>query len=334
MKLAVHDLMFKNEGEDNKKTFENTEKLVTTLDKIGYNRYWFAEHHGMETLLSSAPEILVSYFAAITENIRLGTGGTMIMHYSPYKIAEDFKTLSYLAPGRIDIGLGRAPGSSPNEILALAQGDYKGNQDLYKKIEIIMDYLKDKTPDDSVYRRTQAIPKRNDDLVQPWMLGSTGNSSQMAAKMGLGYSFAKFFSVETPTEVFKNYRENFVPSEFFEKPELSVSYKILVADSKEEVEYLGKAFDYAHISQIRGNLTNGIPNPERLKDYEFSPAEIAKLEDDYKKRFIIKGTKEEVSKILEDEIETLNIDEILVFSPIFGIDNRINSYKLLKEIFD
>ena len=332
MKLAVHDLLFADQGQDNQEVFEATEKLVLRLDEIGYNRYWFAEHHGMDSILSSSPETLVAYFAGKTKNIRLGTGGTMVMHYSPYKVAEVFKTMSYLAPGRIDIGLGRAPGSGYLEIIALAEGMPK-QSDQYEKIEQILAFLQDEKPKSVLYADAKAIPERNADLVQPWMLGSTGNSSLRAAKMGLGYSFAKFFSVETPVEVFDNYRKNFVPSAFFEKPELSVSYKVLIADSKDELEYLGKAFDFTHLRQT-GNIFSGIPNPEEVKDYEFTNHELDKLKHDYDKRFIIKGTKDEVASILEEEADLLKFDELLVFSPIFGIDNRIKSYELLKEIFD
>src|SRR5699024_1176533 len=138
-------------------------------------RYWFAEHHNSPTHASSSPELLAAYMSAVTSKIRLGTGGTMIMHYSPLKIAENFKTLTALALDRIDIGLGRAPGSGPNEIVALAQGKSNYFDDKYDKIEIILDYLSDQQAD-GYYGRTNAMPQVPLTLTQPWMLGSSGQS--------------------------------------------------------------------------------------------------------------------------------------------------------------
>lgn len=333
MKLSVHDLVTQNEGISNSQLFEDTKKLVQAVDDLGYTRYWFSEHHGIRQVFSSSPEILVAYFSALTKNIRLGTGGTMIMHYSPLEIAEKFKELSYMAPGRIDLGLGRAPGGGLEEIFALCEGNYNPNQDLYEKIEIILAYLQDEIPKNKLYRATRAYPEKNDYLVEPWLLGSTGNSSKRAGEMGLAYSFAKFFSIDTPDFVFDNYRNNFKPSNFFQKPNLSVSYKILVTDTKEELEYLGKAFDYQQVKWGSDDLKY-LPKPDKVKDYKFSEYEKAKLKNDYDKRFIIKGTKDDVARILDDEISRLGIDELLVYTPIWGVENRIKSYKLLKEIFD
>ncbi|MDY6064994.1 MAG: MsnO8 family LLM class oxidoreductase [Finegoldia sp.] len=333
MELSVHDLVTQNENVSNSELFEDTKKLVKATDKMGYKRYWFSEHHGVSQVFSTSPEILVAYFSSLTENIRLGTGGTMIMHYSPLEIAEKFKELSYMAPGRIDIGLGRAPGGGVEEIFALSQGSYNIDQDLYEKIEVILAYLQDKTPYNKLYASTKAYPEKNDYLIEPWLLGSSGSSSKKAGEMGLGYSFAKFFSVDTPNFVFDTYRDSFRPSNFFDKAQLSVSYKILVTDTKEELEYLGKAFDYGQVKWGKKGMKY-LPNPESVKDYKFTPFEEDKLRNDYGKRFIIKGTKGQVADILENEIKTIGMDEILVYTPIWGVENRIKSYKLLKEIFD
>ena len=158
MKLGVHDLLLREQGKTNQDVLNDTRKMVSELDKLGYDRYWFAEHHGFENLLSVAPEILTAYFLAETENITIGTGGTMVMHYSPLKVAETFKTLAELAPGRVDLGIGRAPGSGPLEMRALNQNFPSKTQTLYQEIKVILDYLEDKTPDDPVYARAKAMP--------------------------------------------------------------------------------------------------------------------------------------------------------------------------------
>ncbi|WP_394018761.1 MsnO8 family LLM class oxidoreductase [Anaerococcus cruorum] len=244
MKLGVHDLMLRQQGKTNQEAFDDTKKLVLEIDKLGYDRYWFAEHHGYESLLSVAPEVITSHFLALTENIKIGAGGCMVMHYSPLKIAENFKTMAELAPGRVDIGIGRAPGCGVSETRALNHKFDENSPELFDEIEILLDYLVDKKPKDPVYRFVKAVPMNNEKLVHPWMLGSTGKAAPKAAEFGLPYSHAKFFLYETPAEIFKQYRSDFKPSVFADKPYISMSYKILISDDKDELEYLSKSYEY------------------------------------------------------------------------------------------
>lgn len=332
MELGVHDLVTLNDGETPEAAFERTKRFVQEIEKLNYKRYWFAEHHNSPTHASSSPELLAAYMSAVTSKIRLGTGGTMIMHYSPLKIAENFKTLTALAPDRIDIGLGRAPGSGPNEIVALAQGKPNSFDDQYDKIEIILDYLSDQQAD-GYYGRTNAMPQGTSTLTQPWMLGSSGQSASKAGEMGLGYSFAKFFGLETDPEVFKQYRNAFQASRFFEKPSVMVSYLIVVADTQEEADYLAKPMELSQLALSRGRMIKNV-SPEELKDYKFSEQELNYLNNRYDKRFIIKGTPEKVQSILEEEQQLLGIDELMVYAPIHGENERLNSYKHLAKMFN
>lgn len=332
MKLGVHDLMLRQNGKTNQEFLEDTKKIILELDDLGYERYWFAEHHGYENLLAVAPEILVSYFLPQTKNINIGAGGLMVMHYSPLKIAEVFKTLAELAPGRVDIGIGRAPGGGSSETRALNHKFSDKSPDLFDEIEVILNFLEDKKPKDPLYRFVKAVPTNNESLVNPWMLGSTGKAIAKAAELGLPYSHARFFLFDTPTELFKQYRSDFKPSTFADKPYISMSYKMLISDDKDELEYLGKSYEYFHIQQTKGDFS-GVFDPEELKDYHFSLNDEAILKKGYDNNFLIKGTKQEVADILEKEIEDFYIDELLCFTPIFGVENRINTYKALKEIF-
>lgn len=333
MKLGVHDLMLKDRASSNQEFLDDTRKLVESIDNFGYERYWFAEHHGYESLLSVAPEVMASYFLPQTKNIKVGAGGMMVMHYSPLKVAEIFKTMAALAPGRVDIGIGRAPGCGVSETRALNQKFSDKDPELYEEIEIILDYLVDKKPKDPIFTNVKAVPTHNDPIVNPWMLGSTGKSAPKAAEWGLPYSFAKFFLMETSSEVFKKYRSDFKPSVFADKPYISMSYKMLINEDKDELDYLAKSFEYFHIQQTKGDWS-GIRDPEDLKDYKFNLNEQAILKKAYESRFLLKGNKQEIADILEDEIKEFYIDEILCFAPVFGIENRIETYKLLKEIFD
>lgn len=331
MELAVHDLVTLNQGESVEEGYARTKRFVKEIEQLNYHRYWFAEHHNSSDNASSSPELMVAYMAAITDKIRLGTGGTMIMHYSPLKIAENFKTLTTLAPGRIDLGLGRAPGSGHHEIIALAQGKPDSFSDMYDKIEVILDYLKDEKAA-SFYGNTTAVPYGTQTLPQPWMLGSSGQSATKAAEMGLGYSFAKFFGLKTDPAVFKAYRDQFVASRFFDKPSVIVSYMIVVADTQEEADYYAKPLELSRVALNKGQIIANM-DPEEVKDFTFSPSDQAYLEGYYNNRFIIKGTPGQVQVILEDEIATLGIDELMVYAPIFDHDARLNSYRHLAKMF-
>lgn len=332
IELGVHDLITLNGEESPEAAYKRTSQFVKEIEGMNYKRHWFAEHHNSPSHASVAPELLAAYMAALTSKLRLGTGGTMIMHYSPLKIAEDFKTLTALAPGRIDIGLGRAPGSGPNEIVALAQGKPNAFDDQYDKIEVILDYLLDKEAT-SFYGRTKAAPLGLETLVEPWMLGSSGQSALKAAEMGLGYSFAKFFGLETDPEVFKLYRDEFVSSEFFAKPSVMVSYLIVIADTQEEAEYLAKPILLQQLALRRGRMIQNL-DPEQVKDYQFTAEDEAYLKNHADKRFSIVGSVEQAQSILEEEIELLDIDELLAYSPIYDSDKRIASYHHLAKIFN
>lgn len=332
MELGVHDLVTLNKGETPEEGYERTKRFVKEIEGMNYKRYWFAEHHNAKGQASSSPELMAAYMSAITDKLRFGTGGTMIMHYSPLKIAENFKTLTTLAPNRIDLGLGRAPGGGPDEIVALAQGRPDPFDDQYDKINVILKYLLDEEAP-GVYGKSSAVPYATKSLVEPWMLGSSGQSAIKSAEMGLGYSFAKFFGIETDPAVFQLYRNQFEPSRFFEKPSVMVSYQVVVADSMEEANYLAKPFELAQIAMVRGQILQNM-DPEDVKDYEFSEAELAFLKERQEKRFLIKGTSDHVESILKDEIETLGIDEVMVYTPIFNHEARVRSYKHLAKMFN
>ena len=332
MELGVHDLVTLNKVETPEAGYERTKKFVKEIESMNYKRYWFAEHHNSKVHASSSPELMAAYMSAITNKLRLGTGGTMIMHYSPLKIAENFKTLTTLASDRIDLGLGRAPGGSPNDILALAQGQPNTFDDQYDKIKIILNYLlNEKAP--SFYGNTTAIPHNTRSLPQPWLLGSSGQSAMKSAEMGLGYSFAKFFGIDTDPGVFQLYRDHFKPSPFFEQPAVMVSYQIIVADSTEEANYLAKPIELAQVGLANGRLIENM-DPEEVKDDELSPRAQAFLDNYYEKRFLIKGTPAHVQNILEEEQELLGIDELMIYAPVFDQEARIHSYKQIAKMFD
>lgn len=329
MELGVHDVMTLNDGQSTDDKYRSTIEFAKEIEKLNYKRYWVSEHHGISAAASSSPELLVAYLAAVTDKMRLGTGGTMLLNYSPLKVAEDFKTLTLLAPGRIDLGLGRAPGGGRNEIIALSEGRQVDFDNLYEKAEIILKYLVDEKPE-SFYGNTFAIPEYTKTVAEPWMLGSSGQSAIKTAEMGLGYSFAKFFGIESSPEIFQYYRDRFQPSQFFDKPKTMVSYQIVVADTEEEADYHAKPIERSTAQ----HYTAPIVNPESIKDLEFSSRVQNNVDRQHEKRFMIKGSAEQVEAILAEEIETIGIDELMVYSPIYDEKARLRSYELLAKMFN
>ena len=328
MKLGIHDLLPLSDGETTQERYQRTVEMVQALETIGYDRYWASEHHGARHLASSAPEIFLAYLASRTNKIRLGTGGTMIVNYSPLRVAEIFKTLTLLAPDRIDLGIGRAPGTDHHGMLALSQGNPVNFDYLFDKAQVILDYLRDQEPA-GFYSLVKAIPAETETLAQPWMLGSTGNSALKAGEMGLGYSFAKFFGIEIGPEVFQTYRDHFKPSPFFDQPQVMASYLIILADTPEEADRLARPMEISSISDHKQALRT----LDQAQDYTFSPEEEALLREKYDRRFLIKGTPATVKLILRDEIDRYGIDELMAYMPIPDQEARIHSYDLLYQIF-
>ncbi|MDD7401882.1 MAG: MsnO8 family LLM class oxidoreductase [Eubacteriales bacterium] len=336
MRLGVHDLLTVNTEDTSASVFDRTKRMVQELEQAGYHRYWFAEHHGIKEHISCSPEVMAAYFAGTSSKIRVGAGGTMIMHYSPLKTAELFKTLSCLAPGRIDLGMGRAPGCSVNEILALAQGRFSSPKDLDQyfadKILDILAFLQDEEPQTELYKYAVAVPKEIETLPQTWLLGSTGRTAPFAAEQGLPYSHARFFGIDVDEKPFLEYRKNFKPSAFADQPNLSFSYEIVVADTSEEADYLAKTFEVAAVRNKAEDI-KAMQDPELLKDVKFTPDEANHIEELYAKRFLIKGSRQEVQAILEEEIERFQLDELMFYIPLYHEADQIRCYKMLAEMF-
>ncbi|HLS60115.1 MAG TPA: MsnO8 family LLM class oxidoreductase, partial [Virgibacillus sp.] len=215
MRLSVLDQAPITKGNTAADALKKAEELAILTDELGYYRMWMAEHHGTNAFASSAPEITVAHLGAKTKNIRIGTGGIMMMHYSPLKMAEVFKTLSAFSPGRIDYGVGRAPGGDNFSIYALSEGREPMVHNMYEKFDTTLELINDVVPTDRLYNKNIATPA---EIVLPeaWLLGSSGNSAREAGQRGVGYSFAQFFNGEMTREILDTYKNNFQPSAFME----------------------------------------------------------------------------------------------------------------------
>ncbi|HLR43483.1 MAG TPA: LLM class flavin-dependent oxidoreductase [Pseudogracilibacillus sp.] len=329
MKLSVLDQAPVTKGNSAPDAIQKAIELGVLADELGYERMWMAEHHNGKTFASSAPEITAAYLAAQTKNIRVGTGGVMMMHYSPLKMAETFNTLSALAPGRIDFGVGRAPGGDTYSVYALSQGQQPDVYHLYEKMETTLQLIEGEKPADRLYSQTIAAPH---EIVLPeaWMLGSSGSSAIQAGKLGVGYSFAQFFNGQLSEEIIEAYKKEFVPSNFMEKPEVMVSYMVTVAETKEEAEYEARPQDLARLF-----LQSGKPpftlTPEEAKDYPISSIDQIKIDNNRRAGLHLVGTAEEVADKLQAEQAKYGFDEAMICSIPHTQASRLKVYRLLAE---
>lgn len=330
MKLSVLDQAPITVGNTAVDALRKAEELAILADELGYYRMWMAEHHGTGTIASSAPEVIAAHLAAKTNKIRIGTGGVMMMHYSPLKLAEVFKTLSAFSPGRIDFGVGRAPGGDNYAMYALSEGRQPMLNNMYEKLKTTLQLLNDEMPEDSVYNRTIATPS-NVVLPEAWLLGSTGNSAIQAGRLGVGYSFAQFFQGGMTKEIFDAYRRNFKPSALMEKPEINVTYMVTVAETKEEAEYEALPQDISRLSLMRGQIRQTL-TPEEAKDYPLSEMDRMAIQENRKIHLV--GTAKEVATILKEEQAQYGFDEAMICSIPHSQEKRLDVYRLLaRELF-
>lgn len=330
IKLSVLDQSPIRSGAGAADAFDDTLRLAKEADRLGFHRYWLAEHHSSHGLAGSAPEILVGHIAANTSHIRVGAGGVMLSHYSPLKVAESFRVLETLHPGRIDLGIGRAPGSDGLTDQALATGPGKlGPQHFPSQLHDLIGYLHDGLPEEHPFRRIHASPKV-ETAPDLWLLGSSDQSAGMAAYFGQAFSFAHFISGPGGGEIMAAYREHFRPSADHEHPLGSVACFAICADTEEDAGRLMTTRDLWSVRQRRGE-TAPVPTVEVAEAYEFTPQERA-LADHNRKRFVW-GTPEQVRDRLAAIAAEFDVDEVVVVTICPEIEQRIKSYQLLADAF-
>lgn len=327
MKLSVLDQAPVTKGNTAADALLKAADLAILAEELGYERIWMAEHHGAKNYASSAPEVTAAYLAAKTEKIRIGTGGTMMMHYSPLKMAEVFKTLSAFAPGRIDFGVGRAPGGDHASIFALSQGKRPDLDNMYEKLDVALQLINDETPNDELYNKTPAVP---DQIVLPeaWLLGSSGNSALQAARRGMGYSYAQFFTGVMDKDVLNQYRRNFEPSAFMDKANINVAYMVTAAETTEEAEFEALPQDLVRLWMNQGKLGT-ILTPQEAQDFPLTELDRMRIQDNRKQHIV--GSGKEVAAELTRQQEYYNFDEAMIVSIPHSQEQRLNTYRILAE---
>jgi luciferase family oxidoreductase group 1 len=324
--ISVLDLAPVGTGASGPEALANSLDLAQTAERLGYTRYWFAEHHGMPSIASSAPEILIAHVAAGTTRIRVGSGGIMLQNHVPLKAAEIFHTLSALHPGRIDLGIGRAPGTDPTTSRALRPFDPSR---FSEQLEEMIGLSRGTLPADHPFHTVRVIPMEAK-LPPIWILGSSGASARYAAEMGLGYSFARHFSPAPPGPAFSAYRESFRPSEEFPTPHIILGLAAICAETDERAEYLAASMDLMWVRVRRGEF-RPIPTPEEALAYSYTPQERA-VAASYRELVFV-GSAGKVRREIERVLEETGADEAMITSTIHSHRERVRSYELLAAEF-
>ena len=325
--LSILDLVPVPTGTTAGEALRRTVDLARLAEQLGYVRYWFSEHHGMASVAGSAPEILVGHIAAATRTIRVGSGGIMLPNHAPLKVAETFRTLAALHPGRIDLGLGRAPGSDGHASRALRAAD--GNEFPALLAELLAFTGQRAFPDHHPFRRVAAVPAEVP-LPPITLLGSSGASAQWAGSAGMGYSFASHFSPAPAGPAFRAYRESFQPSADFARPHAILGVAVVCAPSDAEADQLATTMDLAWLRIGRGEF-KPLPSPEEAQVYPYSSAERAAVRE-YRSRTVI-GSPVTVRAHIERLVQESGADEVMVVSNIHDHAARLRSYALLAAAF-
>ena len=328
MLLSVLDQTPVPEGLTGPQALQNTLDLARLADDLGFHRYWLAEHHGL-SLAGPAPEVLIGPVAAATRRIRVGSGGVMLPHYSPFKVAEAFSLLAGLFPGRIDLGIGRASGTDPMTTFALQRDRRDASPDDFPQLlaELLAHYDGTFPADHPFARLGRSLPG-GDERPEVWLLGSSAQSAIWAAQLGLPYAFADFISPGHP-EIAAAYRERFEPSPRLAAPRTSVGVWAICADTDAEAERLGASIRMSMAMLRRGRPTPVPPPETALRFLEQNP-EIA--EDRSRRRIV--GSPERVRTGIEEVAAEYQADEVIVVTIVHDHAARRRSYELLAEAFD
>jgi luciferase family oxidoreductase group 1 len=321
---SILELAIVSEGSTFKQTLNNSLELAKVAEENNYTRYWFAEHHNPESVGSSATSILIGYVAENTERIRVGSGGIMLPNHSPLIIAEQFGTLAHLYPNRIDLGLGRAPGTDTLTAQAIRIDFMKAAHSFPAEVEKIENYFSSQNKTSKV---RAAIAEGTD--VPIYILGSSTDSAHLAASKGLPYAFASHFASTHLLNALNIYREEFKPSEFLKEAYTIAGVNIVIADTDEEAERLYTSLIRMFFGVLTGNSQPLHPPTEMtddLKDVVQHPS----LHQMLKYSFV--GTKETVKTQLKDFINETQVDELIMVSTIYSIDDRIKSAKFFAEV--
>jgi luciferase family oxidoreductase group 1 len=330
LRLTVVEQSPVRKGGTGADALHETIELARAVEAMGYLRFWVAEHHNLPSIASTSPEILIGQIAAATSKIRVGSGGVMLPHYSAFKVAENFRMLETLFPGRVDLGLGRAPGGDQRTAAAMAYPANPIDVRAYpEQVNDLIGYLSDGLPAEHPFSALRAGPKTKG-IPEVWLLGSGIDSAILAAHRGLPFSFAHFFgnSGRGP-EIVEHYRREFRPSEECAVPKTHVAVQVMCADSMEEAQWHASSLKLGRVQMARNQGGQGIVSPEEASQHEFSPEELRFLEHSGMRATT--GDSASVSAELDEIADRYATDHLGIVTICYDFKARLRSYELLAE---
>ncbi len=328
--LSILDLSPVSTGSSGAQSLRNSLDLARLADGLGYTRYWVAEHHNLPSIASSAPDIMIGQIAAATHRIRVGSGGVMLPNHAPLVVAERFKVLEALFPGRIDLGIGRAPGTDPVTSIALRRRQgISDDDDFLERFQELMLIETRGFPEGHPFRNVRAMPE---DVPLPpiYLLGSSNYSARLAAMIGAGFSFAHHFAEYDPVEPMTSYRNEFRPSAALAKPHAILALAAVAADTDAEAERLAATIDLNFVRRARGEYLP-LASPQEAAAYDYAPIDRERIRRNRARVFV--GSTETILARLMPLVEATRADEIMITTMIYDHAARRRSYELMAEAF-
>ena len=328
--LSCLDLSFVRSGHPPSAALHDTLALARHCDGLGYQRFWLAEHHNLPSVASPAPEIMIGQIAAATRRMRVGSGGIMLPNHAPLMVAERFRMLEALFPGRIDLGLGRAPGTDGVTAYALRRGqENPGGDDFLEKFQELILWETGGFPENHPFRRVHAMPS-DVHLPPMWLLGSSGYSARLAAQVGMGFAFAHHFAQHDVDDAMLTYRDTFRPSTWRETPYAILAVSVIVAETDAEAQRLASSQDLSWLRRAHGEY-GPLPTVQEAEAQAYGPAERDVIARNRVRMFV--GSPADVRDRLSAFATKTRADELMVTSAIHDQDARRRSYGLLAEAF-
>lgn len=328
IKLGLLDQSVVRRGQTVKEAIDETINTAQLADKLGYSRFWISEHHNSTFIAGSTPEVLMVKLADVTTNIRIGSGGIMLPNHSALKVAENFRMLETLFPGRIDLGMGRAPGGDRISASLLNPSNDFSEERYLQQLNHLQHFFRDTAA--TQHGQILATPQATT-IPEQWILSSSGGSAKIAAEFGLGLAVAKFINGFVTPDVIETYRKNFEPSEQYQQPREILSAFVLCGETEERAAYMRKNLDYILLQFDKGNYQD-FPDGETIRKYEFTPSDLERIR--YNSGRIISGTAEEVKEQLTKLASDFDVDEIIISTMMDNATERKLSFELLADAFD